>query len=61
METLHFVTHFVFTFMLLQNFKVNLISLTLITRAACCSSSRRARATAEITAPVGGGGGIVFG
>lgn len=24
----HFVTHFVFTFMLLQNFKVNLISLT---------------------------------
>lgn len=38
----------------IQNFKVNFISLTPITQTSCCSTTRRARASAEITATVGG-------
>lgn len=38
----------------IQNFKVNFISLTPITQTSCCSTTRRACASAEITATVGG-------
>lgn len=38
----------------IQNFKVNFISLTPIIQTSCCSTTRRARASAEITATVGG-------
>lgn len=38
----------------IQNFKVNFILLTPITQTSCCSTTRRARASAEITATVGG-------
>lgn len=38
----------------IQNFKVNFILLTPITQTSCCSTTRRARASAEITATAGG-------